>query len=322
MSITLKPIDFSEPLHKEAIAGLWTGACGPLLALSPKFVGYALRPYSGAALAGRFAWQADEPVGMVVASEPLTADQHSWRSDGTKGGWITAIATLPECQNQGIASTLMDWAEEWLLDRDCQTALLGGNIRPFTPGLPVELETALFFAKRGYQSQGRFWDMSANLAHYVPPETVRDTNCIVRPAQRGDEAPLLDFLSREFPKRWKAQFEHFLDDNGRLSDYMVLWTERGVDGFCQLTFEDSMRTVERFFPYQLPRPWGQFGSVGVSLDQRGKGFGAALIDSGLRRLHNNGVNGCIIDWTVLLDLYAKFGFETYREYQTMSKALE
>ncbi|MEZ4581603.1 MAG: hypothetical protein R3A10_08190 [Caldilineaceae bacterium] len=60
-----------------------------------------------------------------------------------------------------------------------------------------------------------------------------------------------------FPGRWRYEFEEFLRTNGRISDFMVLWTADGVDGFCRLTFEDSSRPLDRFFPYTLPRPWGQ-----------------------------------------------------------------
>ena len=76
---------------------------------------------------------------------------------------------------------------------------------------------------------------------------------------------------------------------------MLLWTEQGVESCCALTFGDSWRPLERFYPYALPRPWGQLGSVGVSAGCRGRGYGIALLDAALRRLHNNGVNGCVID---------------------------
>jgi predicted N-acetyltransferase YhbS len=102
---------------------------------------------------------------------------------------------------------------------------------------------------------------------------------------------------------------------------MLLWSERGVDGCCLLTFPDSVRPLERFYPYQLPKPWGQLGSIGISADRRGVGFGAALLDAGLRRLHNNGVNGCVIDWTTLTDFYGKFGFAPYRSYVMLGRSL-
>ncbi|MCB0022588.1 MAG: GNAT family N-acetyltransferase, partial [Caldilinea sp.] len=121
--------------------------------------------------------------------------------------------------------------------------------------------------------------------------------------------------------RWRYEAEAFLADGGRLSDYMLLWTERGVDGCCLLTFPDSMRPMERYYLYRLPKPWGQLGSIGVSADRRGHGYGAALLDAGLRRLHDNGINGCVIDWTGLVDFYARFGFERYRSYTMLARSL-
>ena len=157
------------------------------------------------------------------------------------------------------------------------------------------------------------------MGHQTPRSVVLDG--VVRPAQRGDEELLRAFLRREFPGRWHYDFEEHLQSGGRISDYMLLWTERGVDGFCQLTFEDSRRPLERFYPYRLPRPWGQLGAIGVSEAYQGRGYGAAVLDAGLRRLHNNGVNGCVIDWTGIVDFYAKFGFEKYRGYHFLMKEM-
>ena len=86
-------------------------------------------------------------------------------------------------------------------------------------------------------------------------------------------------------------------------------------------FGDSVAPIERYSPYRLPRPWGQLGIIGISADRRGQGLGAALLDAGLRRLHNNGVNGCIIDWTDLVDFYAKFGFTPHRAYYMLNKQI-
>ena len=126
-------------------------------------------------------------------------------------------------------------------------------------------------------------------------------------------------MRREFGGRWRYECEEFLRNNGRISDYILLWSERGVDGCCQLRFEDSSSPLERFYPYRLPRPWGQLGSIGVSADRRGRGYGALLLDGGLRQLREHGVAGCVIDWTGLLDFYGKFGFKPYREYLMWGK---
>jgi GNAT superfamily N-acetyltransferase len=173
------------------------------------------------------------------------------------------------------------------------------------------------------------WDVARSLRDYPagqswrgyvsPSSAQRQTDAAVRPARAGEEDALLAFFRREFPGRWRFEFEEFLREGGRVSDYMLLWTGRGVDGFCQLTFGDSLRPLDRFFMHRLARLWGQLGPIGVSWDCRGKGYGAALLDAGLRRLRDHGVDGCVIDWTTLLDFYGKFGFQPYREYKVLEK---
>jgi predicted N-acetyltransferase YhbS len=57
----------------------------------------------------------------------------------------------------------------------------------------------------------------------------------------------------------------------------------------------------------------------VSSDARGRGFGTALVRAALDQLRRQGVRGCVIDWTHLIDFYAKFGFKPYREYAILIK---
>lgn len=314
---TLQPIQLTDPLHTDAIAGLWTAACGGNLAASRRLAAWNVSPVAGGIQAGQFAWQDDEPVGVVLCSglpnRPGVAP--------VDAGWIDAIAVLPEVQQRGIGSALLQWAEAWLAEQGFESVRLGGNLYPFVPGLPEELETAPFFAQRGYTPSGTVWDVAADLSGYTPPADLRNVEAAARPVQPGEETALLEFLQREFPGRWHFECEQFLQKGGRISDYMLLWTERGVDGFCQVTFVDSLRPIERFYPYQLLRPWGQLGPIGISASARGSGLGSALLDAGLRRLHNNGVNGCVIDWTTHLDFYGRFGFKPYREYLQLQKAL-
>lgn len=307
-----------DPAHLQALVTVWNAACGSGLSLSEKFVRFNLEPSTGGVQAGRIALADSEPVGVVLASvlkgEPEVM--------APEIGWIDLIAVAPHAQRRGIGSALLAWAEAWLSAQGCQGVVVGTSLRPFTPGVPVELDSLPFFQRHGYQDNGTVWDMAANLAKYEPPPTVREIDGVVRPAQRKDQEALLTFLRREFPGRWRYTAEEFLrNPHCRISDYMLLWTKRGVDGFCIVTFEDSGQPIERFFPYTLPRPWGQLGTVGVSADRRGRGYGAALVDAGLRRLHNNGVNGCVIDWLVIVDFYAKFGFTTFREYTQIFKRL-
>lgn len=303
--------------HLSTLVEIWNAACGADLAISPRFAAYNLQPLPGLHQVGRLAVVGGVPAGVVLASylpdDPSVIEPHL--------GWIDVLAVRPAAQRQGAGSALLAWAEGWLLQQGALVAILGTSIHPFTPGLPVELATDAFFTQRGYGVDGTAWDLAGDLSGYRTPADVRPIAGEVRPARAQDEGALLEFWRREFPGRWRYEYEAYLAAGYRSSDYMILWSERGIDGACSLTFEDSERPLERFYPYRLPRPWGQLGSVGVSEDRRGRGYGMALLDAGLRRLRDNGVNGCIIDWTDIADFYTKFGFRPHREYTYYSRLL-
>jgi predicted N-acetyltransferase YhbS len=50
-------------------------------------------------------------------------------------------------------------------------------------------------------------------------------------------------------------------------------------------------------------------------------MGAALLDAGLRRLHNNGINGCVIDSATEVEFYRPFGFEYARTSLLLERSL-
>jgi GNAT superfamily N-acetyltransferase len=319
-SIDLIELDRQFESSVEAMATVWNEACGPDLNISPQFVTYNLLPNTGGRQTGWLAVDDGKVVGFALGS---MIEGHPSVMPPTTG-WIDAIAVLPERQHQGIGRALLSKTETWLTGQGCDYAQLGGSLRPFVPGLPAELKRDAFFRDAGYQMRAGdsgIWDLASNLAEYQPPAGVDEAECAVRPAQPEQGPEILAFMAREFAGRWHYGYQEFLNGGGRFSDCMLLWTESGIEGFCQLTFEDSNRPLERFYPYQLPRPWGQLGAIGVSSSLRGRSFGSALLDAGLRRLHNNGVNGCVIDWTTLTDFYSKFGFSKYRRYWSLMKVL-
>lgn len=315
-----KRLDTDDAGHLSAVAALWNAACGPELAITPGAVRFNTLPTTGAVQAGQLAIAEGQAVGFVLASAFPGGDS---AVSSREAGWVDAIAVSPHFQSRGIGGALLAWAEEWLAGQGCVRVRLGGSLRPFAPGLPSALGSEGFFRDRGYDNRpagARDWDVARSLADYTSPSSVRlGLPVKVRPAQPGEARALLDFFEREFPGRWRFEFQEYLRSAGRLSDYMLLLTEAGIEGFCQLTFEDSLRPLDRFFMHGLPRPWGQLGPIGVSQGCRGTGYGAAVLDAGLRRLRDAGVAGCVIDWTSLLDFYGKFGFQPYRQYEMLMK---
>ncbi|MBN1921236.1 MAG: GNAT family N-acetyltransferase [Anaerolineae bacterium] len=318
----LMPFDLKLETHHAAAAALWTAACGPDLAITPAFVAFNTRFTTGVSQAGQLALEdgqaAGEPVGFVLAS--ATTGDPTY-----KLGWIDALAVSPASQRKGYGSALLAWAETWLEAHGARQIRSGGSLRPFTPGLLTGPGSAAyeFFAHRGYVEEGIEWDVANDLIAYPDPPLPAGAP-ILRPVEtEADRVALFEFLSHEFPGRWTFECQEFFREGGRPSDWMLLWPVNAEQpaGFCQLTLEDSLRPIERFYPHRLPHPWGQFGPLGVAASARGKGYGAAVVDGAARHLKHLGVRGCIIDWTSLTDFYGKFGFTPYRQYHVVVKEL-
>lgn len=318
----LEAFDVANPAHLAAAAQLWTVACGPDLSISQRFVAYNVEPHTGKRQAGQLVVSHGQPAGFVLASV-LKGDPSA---SSPERGYIDALAVAPTTQRRGHGRELLSWAEGWLHEQGCTRVTLGAGFQPFVPGVPDELGTAPFFIQQGYKQSPRHgvvWDMSADLSDYDTPSPGRQTHgVLVRPARAGDEETMLGFLRREFNGGWRYECEELLRAGIRLSDYILLFSERGIDGCCLVSFEDSLRPLDRFYMHRLPHPWGQLGSIGVSVDRRGQGYGSALLDGGLRHLGCNGVRGCVIDWLVLVDFYARFGFRTFRKYIMLSKEMD
>lgn len=313
---TLTPFE-RNPETCRQIAEVWNAAAGEDLAFRPEFAAFNTQPMPGLAQSGRLTWVDGRLAGVVLAS--VVVEEGPFKGEA----WLDLLAVAPGEQRRGIGSALLAWAESWLAEQGGRNVHVGGSLNPFAAGLPVELGTQNFFLMRGYvvDEQPFEWDVARSLKDYqtLYPEPLPGAD--LRPLQPGEEYELIAFLQREFPGRWLYEVEQFFRIGGRAGDFMVLRTDIGVDGFCWMTFADSARPLDRFYMHGLPHPWGQMGPLGVGAGCRGRGYGGALIDAAACHLQSRGVDGSLIDWTSLLDLYGKFGYQPYRQYQMLSKTL-
>ena len=309
--IPFTPAHIAEAIH------IWNAASHTDYPINERLLSYNLIPTTGEVIEGRVALHNGEAVGVALACA-VTNDP------SITLGWVSAIVVHPSAQRQGIGSTLLNWAEEWLKEKGCKRIRIGGNLRPLLPGLPYAMrENAVFFEKCGYQSPPRQpyeYDIARHLKDYQPIYS-KPAHADLHPMQPGEEHLLLDFLHREYPGRWEFEACEFVKNGGRASDFLLLRVNREVHGFCRLTLSDSERPIERFFPQRLPQPWGQFGPLGLSRSVRGQGLGGYLIDAAALHMQSLGVDGCVIDWTSLVELYGKFGFKVYNQYVSLFKVI-
>jgi GNAT superfamily N-acetyltransferase len=306
-------IPFTDSYCADVIQ-VWNSAAHPDYWINERLLAHNTIPCTNETIEVRVAIQDNQPVGLVLACAV---------KDGALG-WISFIVVHPSAQRQGIGSSLLNWAESWLKERGCKRIRLGGNLRPFLPGLPYVMQTnAVFFEQRGFHrsfDQPYEYDIARSLKNYQSIYDKPD-NVELTPMQAGEENLLMEFMHREYPGRWEFESQEFIRNGGRFSDYLLLYINGSVQGFCRLTLEDSERPIERFYPQRLPRPWGQYGPLGLSKSVRGQGLGGYLIDAAALHMQSLGVDGCVIDWTSLVELYGKFGFKVYNQYISFFKQI-
>ena len=310
-NITINDINPGDTGLPARLAGLWNAAMGAEWAVTPRALRYNLRPSAGVLRAGQLAEVDGLPIGFALVE----------RGEGGAEGSLVALAVDPRYQGRGAGSALLAWALDWLADRGVREVYLGGGARPWIPGLPEDAEQAQeFFLRRGFAFEEKTWDMACGLQDYDRPALSQWPQAEIHPATEADLPALFDLLARDFDY-WLSDYAQFIDDGGRPSDIIVLYAGGALRAFCWTTLEDSARPLERFFPNRLGRPWAQLGSIGTAAADRGLGYAGVMIDYALRRLRDLGVDGCVIDWTVYLDFYAKFGFAPYHAYRMMQKTL-
>ncbi len=309
--INIKAIQLADTSLPERLSGLWNAALGPQWVITPPAVAYDLRPSAGHTRALALAEIDGLPVGFVLAETP----------DGGAEGSLNALVVDARFQRRGAGSALLAWALDWFAARGVREIWLGGGARPWIPGLPdVDARARDFFARRGFTLAETVWDMARSLKDYGWPRLSQRPLAEIRPAQAEDLPALFDLLARDFPY-WLGDVRQFFGDGGRPADILLLHASGGLRAFCWTTFSNSARPIQRFFPNALGQPWGQLGSIGTAEDSRGRGYAGVMIDFALRRLQALGIDGCVIDWTVYLDFYARFGFAPYHAYWMMMKKL-
>ena len=298
-----------DAAHLAAFVHLWNDACGAEFPITEKFARYNAQSNLNAVRVGQFARMNDELVGCVLVSA----------STQFKTCWIDVLVVSPKHQRQGIGSALLAWADEWTRAQAFSQLRLGGGLHPFFSGLPSALHTRGFFETRGFRITRSVFDVARrlpNVSGFRKPDTSR---LAFRAATHTDADALAQFLLNEFSERWQYEFLQAQNDGEPITDYCLLITDNCIIGFARITLESSARPIERFYMQHLPRPHGQLGPLGIAKNFRGQGYGLQLIDMALQHLGAQGVKGCVIDWTDLVELYAKFGFTPYHEFLVMVK---
>jgi GNAT superfamily N-acetyltransferase len=222
-----------------------------------------------------------------------------------------------------IGIDLLAAAKHILYNRGVQYLHFGQDAWHFFPGCPMDCKklTNLLMVE-GFAMGREFFDMERELGDYKNTFPTPD-DADLRTLEDGDLAGLYSFLDREFAGRWCYDTEQKIKSEGKPGTVFGLFVKDKLEGFARLqTFQDKLKMAGACWHLDLGERWGSLGPIGISERLRGKGYGHALLGTALEHLKSLGVQRCIIDWTDKVEFYAKHGFETAREYNSMSLNME
>lgn len=243
--------------------------------------------------------------------------------DPTGLAWLSLFAFDPDDPAGASAGrALLDHLADELRGAGASELVFGRGPQNLLAGVPDALPDPFVrvLEDAGFELGGDVFDLQREIAGYALPEAQRETARerpgldVVRATGREDR--ILEFLSDQFPGRWRYEAANVCRVPGGPADYWLLTFEGDPVGFVRSNRHDG--------PYRGPNVnWGHrlgpahcgVGPLGVHEDYRGRGWGLYMVATVLERLADAGYEHCVVDWTDLPGYYEQLGFERWIRYR-------
>lgn len=256
-----------------------------------------------------------EILGFVIVKRPAAKLYGNVDQDAVN------LSAIGYCDPHFGVDLLAD-LKRLLRNRGYTKLLFGQDSRHFFPGCPEDCPLLTgFLTVEGFEGTHIANDLERDLLDFentYSPLPGTDLRVLTT-----EDIPSLEaFLTREFPNRWRYDVLAKVKTDGPSCVY-ALFIDGKVEGFALLQRGNQRLPLGgAVWKASLGENWGSMGPLGISEHLRGRGHGGALLSTALDHMRDQGVRQCIIDWTTLTDLYAKFGFEVSRRYRMLSLPLE
>ncbi|MEK3888642.1 GNAT family N-acetyltransferase [Bacillus sp. FSL K6-3431] len=262
----------------------------------------------------------DELLGFIVSKRwqeelPLNIGSHI--------GWIQVLLVRSKYRNQGIGTFLLEHAESALKKDGASEILLGRDPWHYFPGIPTEYgQCAKWFERKGYKCSPNEYDLIAEYDHtdvVVKPE-IDEVEAVILTEDEQDV--FLQFLHRVFPGRWEYEAIHYFKKGGTGREFVVLKKDGNIIGFCRINDSESPMIAQNVYWAPIfAEPLGGIGPLGIDQNERGNGYGLAVVQAGIYFLRTRNIKRIAIDWTGLVDFYGKLDYQVWKGYQKYSKQL-
>ncbi|MDZ7292905.1 MAG: GNAT family N-acetyltransferase [candidate division KSB1 bacterium] len=229
-------------------------------------------------------------------------------------GWISVLFVDPAYQREGIGTTLLQQAEQFLIENKRSRVWVCGNTGSAPgyvfPGVDQEAYAPAlkFFIKHGYRIDHEPVSMSGPIVDFDEEKYRREAystgqEVIIEELSPEKVRPFLAFLAEHFKGDWNAAARQKLS-TGRLNEVLIAWMDNQVVGYCQWEGE-------------------HFGPFGVREDIRGKKIGAKLFFEAVVRIRRADGRNVWFNWADedAARFYKRFGLKETRKFAILKKDL-
>lgn len=262
----------------------------------------------------------DQVIGFIVAKKyQETIEIPMDRSSG----WIQAIVVDQKTDADQVGSALLEHAEKGLEEKGANKILLGRDPWHYFPGIPSEYKEAQrWFDEKGYQRIGTSHDLIRTYEEGEEDQLPEISRVEFSLVDRSEKDDLLAFLRRVFPGRWEYEAYHYFKKGGEGREFVVAKKDGKIIGFCRINDGKSPFIAQNVYWAPLfEEELGGIGPLGIDQEERGKGYGLAIVEAGVAFLRQRGIKRIVIDWTGLIDFYKKLGYDIWKSYETYEKEL-
>jgi len=307
----IRPFDLLR--DSEAACALWDEALGARYPLDREtFLAHALACLMGRPSGAFLAVEDEQPIGFALTERSGTS------------GYLQALVVSPTHQRRGVGAKLLDQCENQLRSEGCRKLWLGRGSSRLWTALPDDLpEATAFFGNAGFAAESEVCDLVIDLRETLSVsyrDRLAAAGAEVVPCSREMLADVLAFEQREFTG-WVSGILR-LAAKGEEENVLVVRVGEEIVGTIQ-TFPPNSRSAGPNLAWRaaFDGPLGGYGAVGIAKAWRGKGLGIAMCEAAGDSLREAGAEFCHIDWTTIVDFYARVGSRVWRRFTMMGKGL-
>ena len=237
--------------------------------------------------------------------------------DYTNSLFISLFFVSKKYRKNGIGTKLLEFAEE---KRNGRKLVIGKDIFNFFPGVPTEFDnlTDVWLEKRGFKGTRYTHDLIAYKPINFP---VRNDDVTYEYCHENKKEELIEFMLKNKWGRWALEVEEYFDKKSTNDEdsFIIGIRNNKIISFVKInTYQMDMVPYNVMFQERFEK-LGGIGPLGVDLEERKSGLGLDMLSIAISKLKEKGMKEMMIDWTGLMELYSKFGFEVWKSYKYMEK---